>query len=47
MPMASKASQSEPSVRVDHSPFDFPKALVCILDEALSNGYITKKITAI
>lgn len=39
MPSPSNASLHEPSERVSHNPLDFPKALVCILDDAVSNGY--------
>lgn len=39
MPKPSNASLHSPSVRVFHSPFDLPKAVVCILEEAVSRGY--------
>lgn len=39
IPRPSKASLQVPSVRVLKSPFDFPNALVCILEEAVSKGY--------
>lgn len=39
IPRPSNASLQLPSVRVLKSPFDFPKALVCILEEAVSKGY--------
>lgn len=35
----SNASLQVPSVRVFSSPLDFPNALVCILEEAVSRGY--------
>lgn len=38
MPRPSKASVQLPSVRVFQRSFDFPKALVCILEEAVSRG---------
>jgi len=40
MPRPSNASLQLPSVNVSQSPFDLPKALVCILEEAVSRGYM-------
>lgn len=39
IPRPSNASLQLPSVSVFQRPFDFPKALVCILEEAVSSGY--------
>lgn len=39
IPRPSNASLQRPSVRVSQSPFDFPKALVCIFEDAVSRGY--------
>jgi hypothetical protein len=38
MPKPSNASIQVPSARVSRSPLDFPKALVCILEDAVSSG---------
>lgn len=42
MPRPSNASLHVPSERVFQSPLDFPNALVCILDDAVSKGCTTK-----
>lgn len=39
IPRPSNASLQLPSVRVSQSPFDLPKALVCIFEDAVSKGY--------
>lgn len=38
IPRPSNASLQVPSERDSQSPFDFPKSLVCILEDAVSRG---------
>ena len=38
IPRPSNASLKVPSERDFHKPFDFPKSLVCILEDAVSRG---------
>lgn len=38
IPRPSNASLHEPSFRVSHKLRDFPKSLVCILEDAVSSG---------